>query len=115
MAETDESRAVILNFARSAERQHQSERRELPEIILLSIIQSAGKEGMQSIPLATLTEQFGWHVGADYERPVTPRYIGSLLRSRLHLIPYKTGGVFVLPKGEIQKALVLADNLGLCS
>jgi hypothetical protein len=35
--------------------------------------------------------------GGEYARPVSERWIGSILRKRLGLRAYKTGGVFVVP------------------
>lgn len=115
VAETDETRSVILDFARAAEKRHHSERGELPEVILLAVIKTMCDQGSETIQLSLLTESFGKLVGEDYERPVTPRYIGSLLRNRLHLMPYKTGGIFVLPKAEVKKALTMAEHLGVGS
>ncbi len=115
VAESDDVRSSILDFARAAEKRQRSLGGELPEALLLSVIKTICMEEAQAIQLARLTEDFGKLVGEEYERPVTPRYIGSLLRNRLHLMPYKTGGIFVLPKGEVQKALVLAERMGASS
>jgi len=115
VAEAEEARSIILEFARAAEKRHHSERGELPEVLLLSVIKTICQQGEQNIPLTLLAERFAKLVGGDYERPVTPRYIGSLVRNRLHLMPYKTGGVFILPKGEVNKALVMAEYMGVGS
>ena len=113
VAESDQARSAILDFARAAEKRHQSERGELPEMLLLSAIKAICDHEIHAVPLSVLTDGFSKLIGEDYERPVTPRYIGSLLRNRLHLLPYKTGGVFVLPKAEVGKALALAEHLGV--
>ncbi len=38
--------------------------------------------------------------GAEYERPISNRWIGSILRKRLNLRAYKTHGVYVVPLTE---------------
>jgi hypothetical protein len=113
VAHDEAARTVMLKVAKSCEQRHQSERGQLPEAQLLSVIYALSKQGMMILPLAIITQQFAVLVGDDFSRPVTPRYIGSLLRNRLHLLPYKTGGVFVLPKSEIVKALALAESFGI--
>lgn len=50
---------------------------------------------------AALTERYG----GEYDRPITNRYVGNILRKRLHLTTYKSHGVYVVPravKGEVE-------------
>lgn len=50
---------------------------------------------------ATLIERYG----GEYDRPLTNRYVGNILRKRLHLTTYKSHGVFVVPtavKGQVE-------------
>lgn len=113
VAHDEAARAVMLKVARVTEQRHQSERGQLPEAQLLAVICGLTKQGKSALPLATITATFMDLVGDDFSRPITPRYIGSLLRNRLHLLPYKTGGVFVLPPSEVKKARALAAGYGL--
>lgn len=42
-------------------------------------------------------------VDGEFERPITPRYVGQVLRRDLGLYTYKRHGTFVLPRSEEEK------------
>ncbi len=52
---------------------------------------------------------------ADYRRPITPRWIGSLLRNRLHITAVKTRGNFSIPSTELPRIEVLFSRYGIGS
>jgi hypothetical protein len=51
--------------------------------------------------------------GEDYERKVTPKWIGSIIRKRLRLQPERVHGVFVVPPAELPKLKRLYIKYGL--
>jgi hypothetical protein len=57
----------------------------------LSVSQIGGPIGI-AIIASRLIERYG----RDYDRPITNRYLGSLLRTRLGLKTYKSHGVYVV-------------------
>lgn len=63
-------------------------------------------------PLAVkdIAERFAEQFGSDFRRPVTARWIGSLLRGRLSLMPVKSHGVFVIPASEDVKLRKLFER-----
>ncbi len=66
-----------------------------------------------SVRLADITSTFVLRYGKDYERPISNRYIGEILRSRLHIFSYKKRGVYVVPVGEKEKVEMLAKRYGV--
>src|SRR5258707_765922 len=48
--------------------------------------------------------------GAEYERPITNRWIGSILRKKLNLQTYKSHGVYVIPMNEKQKVELMCGR-----
>ncbi len=58
--------------------------------------------------VAAFTEAYG----AEYNRPITSRYIGSVLR-RLGLTLYKSEGVYVLAPGQRDLVAALAARYGI--
>lgn len=58
---------------------------------------------------ATLAECYG----AEFERPVTNRWLGSIIRKRLGITTYKTNGVFAVPMTEREKVEHLARRYGV--
>lgn len=90
------------------------ERSTTPEGELLELLVELTTDTEETyIPLSEITSLFIKRHGADYERPITNRYIGHLLRKRLRLSTYKRHGVYVLPLTEKEKILVLAERYGI--
>lgn len=76
------------------------------EAQLLDIISELRRDG-SPLSMKEMAERFAARFGTDHSRSVTPRWIGSQLRSRLSLLTVKSHGTFVIPDSESQKL----DNL----
>lgn len=74
---------------------------------------------MQSSPLKptlSVKEITSWFVdrfGEEYERKITAKWIGSVIRKRLNLHTQKSHGVFVIPLTEEQKLTRLFEKYGI--
>ena len=51
--------------------------------------------------------------GSEYQRPITARWIGSVVRTRLRLRTVRRHGVFIVPMEELPKLLSLYEKYGL--
>lgn len=51
--------------------------------------------------------------GAEFDRTVTPKYVGYLVRKRLHLFAYKKSGMYEIGVSERPKIMVLAKRFGV--
>ena len=51
--------------------------------------------------------------GDDYERKVTAKWVGGILRKKLNLKPRKSNGVFVIPPEENPKLVRLYEKYGV--
>lgn len=60
-----------------------------------------------------ITAWFSDRHGNEYQRPITPKWIGSVIRTRLHLRTQKSYGVFVIPREEMPKLPQLYEKYGL--
>ena len=104
----------ILRAAKALEYSVTAERASHPEAQVLAILRQCFAESPEvSISIADLTRAFSAQFGTEYDRPITNRYIGSLLHRRLHLYAYKSHGVFVIPASERGKVLVLCKRYGM--
>jgi hypothetical protein len=45
------------------------------------------------MPLAEVTAAFSERCGGEYDRPITIRYVGLILRRTLGIRPYKSHGI----------------------
>jgi len=83
-----------------------AERTQSTEAQLLEIIRElSGEVHRTAIPVLDIADRFSARHGADYERHITPRWIGTLLRQRLHLAPFRSHGRYVLPVNNTLAAL----------
>lgn len=65
------------------------------------------------VPVSDIAAALAKSHGSDFERPITSRFVGGILRDRLHLSTYKSHGVFVLPKSEAPKVFELCRRFGV--
>lgn len=83
------------------------------EAELLEVLLSLQREGESPLSVKTIAGRFAERMGSDLERPVTPRYVGYLLRRKLLLRPEKRQGIFVLGERELEKLPRLLDRYGV--
>ena len=65
------------------------------------------------ISIAAVTEAFTKKFAGEYERPITNRFIGSIVRNKLRLMTYKSHGVYVIPLTEKPKIAELCIRYGV--
>jgi hypothetical protein len=84
------------------------------EAQLLDVIRELlGSEATTTLAIGDIRARFIERFGAEYTRPITPRWIGSLLRQRLHLSPYKSHGRYVLPVFDKAQLATLFSRYGI--
>jgi len=90
------ARRTIAQFAAVAQDDLTAERGLSTEAQILELVREFSREvSRPAIPLADIAERFRTRFGEGYERPITPRWIGTVLRERLHLAPFKSNGLVV--------------------
>jgi hypothetical protein len=65
------------------------------------------------VPVADVVAGLVERYGEEYDRPITNRWIGSILRKRLNIRTYKTHGVYVVPMNERSKVDLLCTRYGV--
>ena len=100
------SRERLYDLARLTSGTLRTDRGTTTEAQLLDIMSELRRD---HIPLGMkeIAERFAARFGTDHSRSVTPRWIGSQLRSKLSLLTVKGHGTFIVPDSESQKL----DNL----
>src|SRR5262249_40160640 len=93
-----------------------AERGLLMEAQLLEIVAELMNTSSRSvIPIADVTQGLISRYGAEYERPITNRWIGGILRKNLNLRTYKSHGIYVLPVSEREKIELMCERYGVNS
>jgi hypothetical protein len=104
-----ETRAAIGNLARRYGRDLQASRGMDTEAEVLEAIRTLGARA--PLPVKDIAARLA--ETADHERPVTAKWVGGVLRRKLHLKPEKSHGSFVLPARELAKLPHLYERYGL--
>jgi hypothetical protein len=114
IVEDDAARKALVEFATAAQEGTEAERGMSSEAQVLEIVRELiGEAHKHAVPIIEIAQRFSTRFGGEYERPVTPRWIGTVLRQRLHLTPYKSNGRFVLPVGDGTRLQTLYERYGL--
>lgn len=109
-----ELRAALRNAAHNAQASIVAERGLLMEAQVLEVLAELMITTERPIvPVADVTMGLIERYGAEYERPITNRWIGGVLRKKLNLQTYKSHGVYVIPMNERQKVEVLCGRYGV--
>lgn len=83
---------------------------ELVETICQLLEEDAPGETLSVGVIASALKQ---KVAGEFERPITNRYVGQLLRGELGLFTFKKHGVYVMARSEFAKVRQLAKRFGL--
>ena len=51
--------------------------------------------------------------GADYERKITSKWVGHILRKKLHLQTHRSHGLYIIPDSEKPKLQRLYERYGI--
>ena len=66
--------------------------------------------GESRLPLKDITSWFVDRHGMDYERKVTSKWIGTIIRKRLNLKTQRTRDGYIIPSSELAKLERLTKN-----
>lgn len=106
----DEIREAVQSF----DQKLYAERASSPEAGVLEVLQELFSRGIRSgVAISEITTVFGGRFSGEYERPITGRFIGGILRKRLRLATYKSHGVYVVPISEKLKVDELCVRYGV--
>ncbi len=101
-------RSDIRAVLKGGERERREERHNSVEARVFAILRDAFGEA-QSVPLTVgaIAERFNALHVKEYGRSASDKWIGHILRNRLHLATRRSNGVYVVPATEIPKLAAL--------
>lgn len=94
-------RAKIARLAREKSDEIRSDRGFQMEADVLSAIRVCLSDEAPTI--SAITQAFMKQSGIAYDRPITPKWVGSMIRKKLRLRTRKKNGVYVLGEGQKNK------------
>lgn len=105
-------RAELREVARQRHREIVADRGMDVEAQVLEVIKNL--EGQQSkLAVGEVTAAFIDRYGREYERPITNKWIGHIIRRKLSIKTQKSHGVFIIPLGEQERLKRLYDKYGI--
>lgn len=111
--EDGRARADLRELGRRYQREITSDRGFDMEAQLLEVIRDARASTPGHLAVKDVTAWFADRFGDDYDRKVTPKWIGAAIRKKLNLKPQKSNGVFILPPSEFPKLGRLYEKYGI--
>jgi hypothetical protein len=111
--EDEKARADLRELARQYNSELAAERGMDTEAQVLEIIRDLLASGESRPSVKDITNWFMDKYGADYERKVTAKWVGGIIRKRLNLRTQKSHGVFVIPPSEEAKLERLYEKYGV--
>lgn len=104
-------RAQIARLAKEKSEEIRSDRGFQLEADVLAAIRSSLTDGNQTISL--ITQTFIKQSGNAYDRQITPKWIGSIIRKRLRLRTRKKNGVYIIAENQKKRLKVLSKKYNL--
>ncbi len=111
--EDTETRNDILGLAKQVNQELITERGICMEGQVLEIIRDLKQADHNQISVKDITEWFIDRFGNDYNRKITTRWIGFIIRKKLNIKTLKSNGVFSIPLSEEPKLNLLFKKFGL--
>jgi len=115
--EDTEARKDLQELAKRYNREMIADRGMDMEAQILEVIRDMlfSPYGEPRLPLKDITSWFVERHGMDYERKVTSKWIGTIIRKKLNLKTQKSHGVYVIPLSEKPKLDRLYEKYGVGS
>ncbi len=115
IVEDDDTRAELRELARRYNRELIADRGTGMEAQILEIIRDLRKSDDPTLSIKAITSWFEDRFGEEYDRKVTAKWIGWVVRRKLHLKTQKRNGVFVVGDSEKGKLERLMQRYGVDS
>lgn len=100
VAQDENTKHVIRSYATKSKSFLKAFRSHSPEEQVLSIISELND---QILSIKAITKKYQSRHGGEHTNPVTPKWIGGIIRSKLHLNTVKRQGVYIIPVSENSK------------
>ena len=110
--EDTKAREDLRELARKYHREMITDRSADMEAQVLEIIKDLLASGESRLSVKDITNWFVDRHGEEYERKITTKWIGNIIRRKLALKTQKSHGIFVIPPEEIPKLPQLYEKYG---
>ena len=113
LIDNSEARERVLELLRSYQRDLVADRSVQLEARILESIKLLLQGGNGRVQVSDITRELVARHSSEFDRQVTAKWVGAVLRKRLGLKATKSHGVFVLGSGELGKLPRLYEKYGM--
>jgi hypothetical protein len=104
--------AELKEVARERHREIVADRGLDVEAQVLEVIRDLQRQ-RSKLAVGEVTAAFIARYGREHERPITSKWMGNIIRRRLHVKTIKSNGVFIVPHTEFERLERLYEKYGL--
>jgi len=115
LATDPEAIEAIKRYAKKSERLLASLHSHSSEEKVLAIVTEILAKSKPVLSVANITQHYSARYGAEHIKPITPKWIGGVLRNKLHLNTIKRNGVYVLDDADLPKLTSLFERYNINS
>ncbi|MFH0958380.1 MAG: hypothetical protein V1897_06715, partial [Pseudomonadota bacterium] len=108
-----EDEKKILSFAKVQYVQNRVDAGQQIEVRVLSVIKEIDEKAEGHISISDIKNIFIKHFENEYDRKVTHRFIGSIVRKKLRLKTRKRNGLYILSENQKEKFQHLYEKYGI--
>lgn len=113
VADNDSVRDTIRSYARSAGQALKASYAFQPEEHVLKIIYALAQQSAAPLTIKAIADQYRKKHGSDHTGVVTNKWVGGILRNRLHLSTQKRKGTYIIAPTEKSRLAALYIRYGL--
>jgi hypothetical protein len=81
--------------------------------VLLVLLECFHASSGSAVRVSDVAQGLVARIGREWGETLTPRYVGEIIRKRLHLQTRKSHGTYAVPSSEYDKIRVLAARYGV--
>lgn len=116
IVEGDDERKRLLDAVSTYDDRLSGDRTGTTEAGILSVLgEIFEKAPNAAAPVSAVTDLFSRQHGHEFERPISSKFVGGIIRRRLRLLTVKRHGVYVVPESEAPKVRELSIRYGVVS
>lgn len=109
-----ERRHEVLAWAKAKREQHRTDRSTQVEAEVLGAIQTIRQRSPRTgIAIAEIARELSNQDGSGYDRRISPKWVGYIVRKRLHLETRKSRGVYIVSEQPEESWKVLFERFGI--
>lgn len=114
IVEGDDERERLLDAVATFDDRLAADRTGTTEAGVLGVLgEIFAKAPSSGVPVSAVTDLFARRHGHEFERTVTSKFVGGIIRRRLRLLTVKRHGVYVVPESEAPKVRELSIRYGV--